>query len=46
VEATFQVGHSGIFKVEVDGKVVAQRSAQGFPSTEEIVEAVAKALPR
>lgn len=35
-----------MFTVAIDGKVVAGRSFAGFPSEEEIVDAVAKALGR
>jgi len=37
-------GHSGIFEVAVGGKVVASKGRLGFPSPEEIVEAVSRAL--
>jgi hypothetical protein len=40
------VGGSGVFRVEVDDRVVAERSFWRFPSEEEIVSAVAKALGR
>ncbi len=44
VEATLIPGHGGIFTVAVDGAVVARKTWDGFPDTEEIVRAVAKAL--
>jgi predicted Rdx family selenoprotein len=39
-------GSGGIFKVEVDGGVVAQKTRDGFPDEQEIVDAVARALDR
>ena len=38
------VGGSGIFEVLVDGQVVAKRHWLVFPSEDEIIEAVAKAI--
>lgn len=46
VDSTLQTGHSGIFEVAVDGKVVAGRSASGFPTEQEVVDAVKQALGR
>ena len=46
MQAELQVGPSGSFVVSVDGKVVAEKRMLGFPSEEEIVEAVGKALGR
>jgi len=46
VEAKLVVGSSGIFEVAVDGEVVATRSAQGFPSEQDIVDAVGEALEK
>jgi hypothetical protein len=40
------VGSNGIFEVLVDDEVVAQRRHWRFPSEEEIVRAVAKAIGR
>jgi hypothetical protein len=37
-------GHSGIFEVSVAGNVVASKGRTGFPSEQEIVQSVAKAL--
>jgi selenoprotein W-related protein len=45
VDALLLKGHSGIFQVEVDGKVVASKGRDGFPTPEAVVDAVAKALP-
>ena len=45
VEAELIVGHSGIFEVAVDGKVVASKTRAGFPTPEEVVESVANVLP-
>ena len=44
IEATLIRGHGGIFTVAVEGTVVARKTWDGFPDTEEIVRAVAKAL--
>jgi len=44
VEAVLVKGHSGIFEVSVAGKVVAAKGRSGFPSEQEIVEGVSKAL--
>lgn len=46
VEATLIKGHSGIFEVAVDGRVVASKGRDGFPSDEAVVDAVAKAQGR
>jgi hypothetical protein len=37
-------GSNGIFTVAVDGTVVARKTFVGFPSEDEIVRAVAKAM--
>jgi selenoprotein W-related protein len=39
-----KVGPSGSFFVDVDGKVVVEKRALGFPEEEEIVAAVGRAL--
>jgi hypothetical protein len=44
VDAQLVKGHSGIFEVAVAGKVVAAKGRAGFPSEEEILEGVSKAL--
>ena len=44
LEAELIVGHSGIFEVAVDGKVVATKTRTGFPSPEEVVDAVSRAV--
>ena len=44
VDAELKVGKSGIFEVALDGWVVAKKSLLGFPSVEEIVEGLGKAL--
>jgi hypothetical protein len=44
VQAEIQVGPSGKFIVEVDGKPVAEKGVLGFPSEEEIVAAVRKTM--
>jgi selenoprotein W-related protein len=38
------VGPSGSFIVEVDGKPVVKKESLGFPTEQEIVEAVAKVV--
>jgi selenoprotein W-related protein len=45
VDADLVVGHSGIFEVAVDGKVVAAKTRAGFPSPADVVDAVLKATP-
>jgi selenoprotein W-related protein len=45
IKAELKVGPSGSFSVEVDGAVVAEkRLICGFPSDDEIVAAVSKAI--
>lgn len=44
VKAELKTGHSGIFEIAVDGKVVAARSARGFPTEQQAVDAVRAAL--
>ena len=44
VAAEIKVGPTGSFIVDVDGKVVAEKRLDGFPTEEEIVSAVGKAL--
>ena len=44
VKTELKVGRSGEFSVWVDGALVAEKRALGFPSEPEIVEAVRKAL--
>ena len=39
-----KVGPVGSFYVDVDGKVVAEKHMTGFPTEDEIVSAVGKAL--
>ncbi len=46
VTAELKVGPSGSFFVDVDGKVVVEKRALGFPDEDEIVIAVGKALGR
>lgn len=46
LDAELKVGPSGSFEVSVDGKVVAKRGFMGFPSEQEIVDAVAQAAPK
>ena len=44
LEPTLILGHSGIFEVAVHGRVVSKKALNGFPVTEESVQAVARAL--
>ena len=43
LEAELKQGSGGIFEVSVGGAVVAKRGFSGFPTEEEIVQAVSKA---
>ena len=45
VEASLVKGHSGIFEISVNGKVVAAKGRHGFPTEQEIVDGVSRALP-
>lgn len=44
VEAILKTGHGGIFTVAVDGVVVARKTFSGFPSEEEVLNAVSKKM--
>ncbi len=47
MDTTLTVGAPGSYQVVVDGRVVAEKkSVWGFPSDDEIVQAVGKALGR
>jgi predicted Rdx family selenoprotein len=46
VDAELVAGSGGIFVVAVDGKPVAEKTRMGFPSEDEIVDGVGKALGR
>ena len=46
VEAALIRGHSGRFEVEVDGQVILTKGSRGFPTSRDVVEAVARALGR
>jgi selT/selW/selH-like putative selenoprotein len=46
IEAVLIRGHSGRFEVEVNGEVVLTKGKSGFPTSREVVEAVARALGR
>jgi selT/selW/selH-like putative selenoprotein len=46
IEAVLVRGHSARFEVEVDGVVVLAKGQSGFPTSREVVEAVAHALGR
>lgn len=45
LNTTLVKGRSGIFVVKVDDIVVAQKTLFGFPSEQQILEAVRAALP-
>ena len=44
IEAELLPGDRGIFEVAVDGAVVARKTIDGFPSPEQVVEAVRAAV--
>jgi predicted Rdx family selenoprotein len=44
IEARMVRAHGGVFEVSVDGTVVARKSFDGFPSEDQIVSAVQRAL--
>jgi selenoprotein W-related protein len=44
VEAELLQGSGGIFEIAVDGKVVAARGRDGFPTEKDVVDAVSRAL--
>lgn len=44
IEAELQTGALGSFDIAVNGRVVVSKSVTGFPSDDEIVQAVGKAL--
>jgi len=44
VEAELVKGRGGIFVVSVDGRMVARKTLDGFPSPEDCLEAVRAAL--
>ena len=46
VESQLIPGSGGIFEVAVQGKVVAKKSMEGFPTEEDVVKAVGSALKR
>jgi selenoprotein W-related protein len=46
VDAELIPGSGGIFEVAVDGKVVAAKTASGFPNETEVLEGVGKAIGR
>jgi selT/selW/selH-like putative selenoprotein len=46
IDAVLVRGHSGRFEVEVDGVVVLAKGRGGFPSSRDVVEAVARTLGR
>jgi len=46
VEADLKVGPPGSFVVAVDGKVVVEKKSTVFPTEDEIVQAVGRALGR
>jgi selenoprotein W-related protein len=46
VDSDLIPGSGGVFEVAVDGKVVAKKGRNGFPTEGEVVEAVRQALGR
>ena len=46
MESQLIPGSGGIFEVAVEGKVVAKKSRDGFPTDEDVVKAVGSALKR
>ncbi|TMA23464.1 MAG: hypothetical protein E6J62_09905 [Deltaproteobacteria bacterium] len=46
VKTELAVGSPGSFQVWVDGKVVVEKHLMGFPTEEEIVDAVGAAMGR
>ena len=46
VEVELIKGSGGIFEVAVDGEVVARKGLSGFPTEQQVVEAVRGALGR
>ena len=46
MDAELKTGHSGIYEVAVDGRVVIRKQTLAFPTEQEVVDAVAKALGR
>ncbi|MFT6143834.1 MAG: selenoprotein W-related protein [Myxococcota bacterium] len=45
IETTLIKGRSGIFEVKVDDIVVAKKTWNGFPSEQDILAGVRRALP-
>jgi selT/selW/selH-like putative selenoprotein len=46
IEVVLVRGHSGRFEVEVDGAVVLAKGTGAFPTSRDVVEAVARSLGR
>lgn len=46
LDSELKVGPSGSFIVEVDGRPVVKKESLGFPTEQQIVEAVSKAIGR
>ena len=46
IESVLVRGHSGRFEVELDGKLVLAKGTGSFPTSRDVVEAVARALGR
>jgi len=44
IKAELVAGSGGVFKVEVDGKIVAQRTREHFPDVDEIVDLVSSEI--
>ncbi len=46
LDALLQPGPSGSFEVAVDGRTVVRKDGLAFPTEQEVVDAVARALGR
>ncbi|MBF5041588.1 Rdx family protein [Simulacricoccus sp. 17bor-14] len=44
VDAELKTGPSGSFEVSVDGRTVVRKAGLAFPTEQEVVDAVARAL--
>lgn len=46
LDSELKVGPSGSFEIAVDGKTVLKKESLGFPTEQQVVDAVAKVLGR
>lgn len=46
LDSELKVGPSGSFEISVDGQSVVKKESLGFPTEQQVVDAVAKALGR